>query len=300
MKDLYKLVVMLLFAIMVTTACVEDSKNKMVAVASNEHLAEDPINDAVWLSEFEKKASAFYKANGGTNAKTYKSQLLNKGCNVNALKPINTVLNAKDLNASCKAGVLMMGKMYNCGHCPNDHISIASAFVISEDGVCVTNYHVFKSYDPARPNDYITFFVMDTEKNIYPVLEVLAASKHDDLSIFKIDTKGHKMKALPLGNQQEVGSSVNLISHPDQRLYRYSQGCINRTYLKPGTAKLRQSISADFASGSSGAPILDDCGNVIGVVAGTQNITYGPKEGIYQMTINEMIPVSRLRELIEK
>lgn len=263
-------------------------------------LPDEPVIDASILKEFEQKASAYYAQNGGTDAATYKQQLSNKKCNISLEKPTNLSPAKGDFYKQHKGGVLMMGKMYKCGQCPDDHINAASAFIISDDGVCVSNYHVFKSYDPSKPNNYITYFVMDHQKNVYPVTEVLAASKHDDLAIFRIDTKGQEMQVLTIGEEQGAGAPVHLISHPDHRFYRYTQGHINRTYIKAGTSKRRQSISAEFAKGSSGAPVLDNCGNVVGIVAGTQNIYYEPKWQGYQSTIKEIIPVSQLKELFNK
>ena len=61
---------------------------------------------------------------------------------------------------------------------------------------------------------------------------------------------------------------------------------------------MRQAISARFARGSSGAPVLDKYGNVVGVVESTFNIDYRPDKPSYQMTVYEMIPVSELYDMI--
>lgn len=198
-----------------------------------------------------------------------------------------------------RKSVLVMGILSKQEGISDYNMGTASAFSISKDGICVTNYHVFKSFDPAKPKEYETIFVMDFEGHVYPVIEVLAASKHDDLAIFRIDCKGKEIIPLALGNDLQVGEEIHLISHPDRRFYSYTSGYINRKYLKPGTSKIRQCISAEFAKGSSGAPIMDNSGNVVGVVAGTQNIHYLPNGGSYQMTIREIIPVSRIKELIK-
>ncbi|MBR8534274.1 trypsin-like peptidase domain-containing protein [Carboxylicivirga sediminis] len=301
LKQSYVLsIVLLAMGLLLLCNCNESTIKATSDHTSGEYLLEEePINDAELIREFEIKASEYYKEHGGTESNTFKEQINNTSCKVSVKPQVNEVYNGAAFYQQFKSGVLLMGKMYKCGHCPKDHISAASAFVISDDGICVTNYHVFKSYDPSRPNNYTTFFVMDSERNVYPVTEVLAGSKKDDLAVFKIDTKGKILNALSLGNQKVTGEHVNLISHPDGRFYSYTQGDINRTYFKPGSSKIRQSISANFAAGSSGAPIMDKSGNVIGIVAGTQNITYGPNGGIYQMTINEIIPVSQLKELIK-
>ncbi|WP_430813276.1 S1 family peptidase [Carboxylicivirga sp. RSCT41] len=300
--NIYKNSVCLLFGLfflLTINACQSGRQEKSDnPVIESNYKPEAPINDAERLKSFEQQASAFYKEHGGVDADTYKKQLSSKECEAEVLPLQHVPYSAYAFYRRFRKSVLMMGKMYKCGHCPEDHISTASAFMISEDGVCATNYHVFKSYDPSKPNDYITFFVMDYEQNIYPVVEVLAASKHDDLAIFRIDTKGQKVPALSLGQEQGPGEAIHLISHPDHRFYTYTQGHIDRKYFKPGSKKIRQSISAEFAKGSSGAPVMDKCGNVVGVVAGTQNIYYDQEGNVYQSTIKEIIPVSRLKELI--
>ncbi len=260
---------------------------------------QEVINDAEMLKKFLQKAEDYYIKNGGTQANDYKKQTLGKSCEVNLKSPSSQSIKRGAFYKELKKSILLMGILTKQEETSSYVIGTASAFSISKDGICVTNYHVFKSFDPAKPKEYETVFVMDVKGNVYPVIEVLAASKHDDLAVFRIDCKGKEMLPLALGNDSPVGEEINLISHPDRRFYSYSQGHINRTYLKPGTSKIRQCISAEFAKGSSGAPIMDNYGNVVGVVAGTQNIYYDQRGKGYQMTIREIIPVSKLKALFE-
>ncbi|MFV0553920.1 MAG: serine protease [Mangrovibacterium sp.] len=266
------------------------------AVSSGE--LDEVIDDAKLFRNYEQAASAYYKEHGGLDDEAYWEQMTKKSGEVNTLSPSDQIIQGAQFYRTFREGVLMMGKMSKCGQCPDDHITIASAFVISEDGVCVTNYHVFKQRDPSVVEDYITLFVMDINQNIYPVVEVLAASKSNDLVMFRVDVQGEKLKPLSIGHDQLIGEPINLISHPDHKFYTYTQGHVTRKYFRPGTSSVRQSISAEFAHGSSGAPILDSCGNVVGVVAATQNVYYLPNNQGYQMTLKEIIPVSCLKELI--
>lgn len=300
-KMRYKKVHVALWLIIVAIGgCQRPKKKEQVAATSTTQVTcDEPINDAQWLKLFEQKATEYMASHEVTAAETYKKQLGQKSCSVETVAPNKTAISGEAFYKTFRKGVLMMGKVHKCGHCPENHISTASAFVISKEGICATNYHVFKSYDPSKPSEYITFFVMDSEQNVYPVIEVLAASKHDDIAIFRIDKGEHELHPLAIGEQKAPGASIHLISHPDHRFYTFTNGQINRHYIKPGTTKIRQSISAEFAKGSSGAPIMDDGGNVVGMVAGTQNIYYDPDGKIYQATIKEIIPVSRIKALLE-
>ncbi|MBK3516995.1 S1 family peptidase [Carboxylicivirga marina] len=260
---------------------------------------EEVIEDIRYTKIFESKASDYYSKNGGTSSDTYKKQLLNEKCEVKLDSILHEANGSQNFYTTHKHQVLIYGKMYNCGNCPEWHISAATAFPISDDGICASNYHVFDSYNPDSSEDYETSFVMDLKKNIYPIVEVLAASKKDDLAIFRINCEPNTIKPLVLGNDLVNGGDVCLISHPDSRYYTFTQGILNRTYIKPKEGILRQSMSAAFARGSSGAPVLDSTGKVVGIVAGTSPVfrNGNPSEG-HQMIVNEIVPVSRLRALI--
>ena len=59
-------------------------------------------------------------------------------------------------------------------------------------------------------------------------------------------------------------------------------------------------ISADYARGSSGAAVLNDSGEVVGMVASTITINYNrEKETNPQMVVGLCAPVEAIRRLIE-
>ena len=191
-----------------------------------------------------------------------------------------------------------MGRLYNCGKCSKWHTSMASAFVIGQDGIIVTNYHVLEK------DDGEILGAMDAEGTVYGVEKVLAANREDDLVILKL--RDAKLIPMSLGKPANVGSDVWVISHPNRKLYTMTKGMVSRYQMilkngqKPGR---RMSITADYAKGSSGAPVFNRKGQVVGVVSSTSSIYYsvenGKKENL-QMVVKNCIPVESIHELIQK
>lgn len=193
----------------------------------------------------------------------------------------------------CKKSVLILGRLFQTDNSEKDKLYIATGFVIGEDGICVTNHHVFEQH---KQINEIGMAVMDYEGNVYNVTEVLAASENDDVAIFKIDNKGKKLHSLHLGDNSSVGESIHVISHPRQMFYNYTKGIVSRYYFYEKEHSKRMSITADFAVGSSGGPVLNDKGEVVGVVSSTFPI---PNSKMVQMVVKEIIPVNSLRKLIK-
>ncbi|MCH4553099.1 S1 family peptidase [Aestuariibaculum lutulentum] len=180
----------------------------------------------------------------------------------------------------------------------------ASAAVLSEDGLCVSNYHVFESIinqgQSIMPQDSL-FFAADSKGKVYPITKVLNYSKSADLATFKIDTRGEKLTPVALGNDLEVGSTVHTMTHPNQRAYYYTKGIVARnSSFVNNPWENRCDITADYAKGSSGGPIFDDFGNLVAIVSSTNSIYAGDSNNPeWQMVIKIAVPVSSVKKLIE-
>jgi serine protease Do len=197
-------------------------------------------------------------------------------------------LDEKEIVNKTKAATLIVNMAYVQIGVEGMQTNPTTAYVINEAGVCVTNYHVFKEY--ARNDQYKSISVMTAEGKSYPVTKVLSCSESDDLVVFQVDTKGEKLSALPLGNTAANGTAIYVMSHPMQNFYRFTSGIIagNTTAMLAGQPCDIMKITADFNVGSSGGPIVDGFGNVVGTVSRIDG--NGAKVGI---------PVSALRKLIE-
>lgn len=203
-------------------------------------------------------------------------------------------------------GALIFGKMYSCGECPKMHLSlIATATAITEDGVCLANYHMVHpivSREGVLKGDS-AYFLADRDGQIFPIVEVMAYSRDEDIAVIRVDTRGQKLEAIPLGEDAATGSHVNLISHPKQMLYTFTQGFVSRNtmYNYPDRPVLDlMEVTADFAEGSSGGPFMDDRGNLVGMVKGTTSIFYDEERRNPQMVLRVGIPVKVLKRLLGK
>lgn len=194
------------------------------------------------------------------------------------------------------------GTAYDCGNCHRAHVNTASGYVISEEGHIVTNYHVIEGYIESTKGTNLAMTIQMHDGEVYLVKEILSTFKDADLAIVKIDTKGKKLVALPLGNTAEVGANIFVLSNPAPMVNYFSTGKVARNYISPvsKTASLPQTdITADYAAGSSGAPIVDQYGNLVSTVSSTRSIYYNmADQKDLQMVVKTTKPVVLLKELI--
>ena len=255
------------------------------------------FNDLKLGSDFQKGLEKLLEGNQSVRLADLKRQLTQKHSKVELGEiPLHSVSPNKLYDQVCKS-VLVMGRLYNCGKCSKWHTSMASAFAIGQDGIIVTNHHVLEK------DDGEILGAMDYRGNVYSIEKVLAANEEDDLAILKL--RNAELTPMALGKPANVGSDVWVISHPDRKMYMMTKGMVSRYNMimdknrKPGR---RMSITADYAKGSSGAPVFNRKGQVVGVVSSTNSIYYnivnGKKENL-QMVVKNCIPVESIHRLIK-
>ena len=192
--------------------------------------------------------------------------------------------------------VLLVGTMYLCDKCDNWHLNTASGFAIREDGYIVTSYHVV---DPSgRKYPYAAIGIRTYEGEVYPVKKVINGNKHNDVVILKVDVSG--LKPLKIAKDVNVGDLVTAVTHPDGYLFTVTKGSVNGKFIMNYSGnKIRSlAITADFAKGSSGGPILNENMEVVGIVRATSGIYYTPKKETLQMVWKLCVPSVDLLELV--
>ena len=161
-------------------------------------------------------------------------------------------------------------------------LSSGSGFFIGKE-LIATNYHI------AEKGTRKTYKRVGKDK-WYNIKDTVKVNKQHDLAILKVsDTDA---PALPLGNSDEVqiGQSVYAVGNPIGFLEgTFAPGFVSSIRGKEPNKSIQ--ITAPISPGSSGGPLLNDKGEVVGIVAGA--ITKG-------QNLNFAIPSNYLKELLDK
>jgi serine protease Do len=162
---------------------------------------------------------------------------------------------------------------------------VGTGFILSADGLIATNLHVIEG----ESSIHVKLYKDPTE---YPATVIVGVDKGHDLALLRITPK----KALPvlrLGDSSAVspGDKIYAIGNPLGVFdYSITDGLISQVRpLSPELTILQ--ISAAISQGSSGGPLFNQFGEVIGVT--TAIITQG-------QAINLAVPANYLRPMMKQ
>ncbi|MBX9928538.1 MAG: trypsin-like peptidase domain-containing protein [Gemmatimonadaceae bacterium] len=176
----------------------------------------------------------------------------------------------------------------------NGDLESGTAFGVTPQGLLVTNRHVVQGADGQPPKRIAVIF---SESNRWIAARLVKVSTSDDLAFIKLDGSGPFPSVVGIGSSARavvVGSPVAIIGYPLGTSTAGMDGDIStitaHATLARGTiAKSLDDIlqiDAFVASGSSGSPVFNAQGWVVGVVYG------GPAEA--QGRIVYSVPSDRL------
>lgn len=162
-----------------------------------------------------------------------------------------------------------------------------TAFAISSSGLAVTNHHVVKAGK--------TFTVINGKGTTFPVTRVAAIDPVNDLALITIDASGIPTLDLGESDSLKIGAPVSVYGTPRGLSGTFSVGILSarrglREILMPDQDGPVLQISAPISTGSSGSPVFDSTGKVIGVVTST---IAGPTS----QNLNFAVPVEAVKKL---
>ena len=193
-------------------------------------------------------------------------------------------LRPREIAERARAGGVHVGWYYLCLRCDHWHAKLLGGYAIARDAI-VTGHHCVEPDNTIMREGY--FIAVDANGKVRPVTAVLATSKSMDAAILRIG--GGDLTPLALNEDVAPGDAAYCLSDPLGQNGYFSEGIVNRFHWLPGRRGnpgstdelklLRVDVSTDWAPGSSGAAVLDDCGNVIGHVATISPLVEGGGNG---------------------
>lgn len=182
-------------------------------------------------------------------------------------EPEEEPISERDLYRRASESVFIICSLYRIKATEEWETSLATAFAVTSDGVLTTSCHVFDNEDEA---DVVV--VMDVHRRVFPVKELLAVNKRSDTCLFRVDATD--LKPIPLADDGTPGTNVRVLGHPGDSFYFMSSGLL-ANYERDHDGIVWLNTTADFGQGSSGGPVLDECGNVVGQVSRTYTLYAG-------------------------
>ncbi|MFB3883804.1 MAG: tetratricopeptide repeat protein [Thermodesulfobacteriota bacterium] len=156
-----------------------------------------------------------------------------------------------------------------------------TGFFVDPEGDVITNRHVLEGASQVE--------IRTTSGQTYRVKGILADDKEGDLVRLTTDLQGKKTRPVPLSASiPEVGERVFVIGSPLGLAETVSDGIISAVREIPQFGKIIQ-LTAPISPGSSGSPVMNMKGELIGVA------TFFVMTG---QNLNFAIPAERIRKMV--
>jgi S1-C subfamily serine protease len=170
-------------------------------------------------------------------------------------------------------------------------LGVGSGFVIDKAGHVVTSLHVVEGAETIT----VSFSNRDRVK-----ARLVGADPATDLAVLQLDTPSRALTPLILGDSDRlaVGDPVVAIGNPfglDRTVTAGIVSALARPLTAPNGAELEDVIQTDAAlnEGSSGGPLIDSSGTVVGVATAVAGDEEGARPGI-----GFAVPVNTVRTVV--
>ena len=178
-----------------------------------------------------------------------------------------------------------------------EFLKLGSGFFISQNGDIVTNYHVLQGASSAE--------IKTADGKTYPITYIVAGDEQNDIIRLCVNIPSQYVYPLLLSKTiPEVGERIIVYGSPLGLEKTVSDGIVSAIREVPGYGKLIQ-ITAPISPGSSGSPVLNMKGEVIGIATFQfiegQNLNFAiPSERIANLDLMEEEKTFTTEELFEQ
>ena len=190
-----------------------------------------------------------------------------------AIFSLNSLSDGRDIFQEASPGIVYI--VTNTGS--------ASGVIISNQGHILTNWHAINGANQQDVEAVLHYsYDFDEPKDHFFNIEIVSINKSKDLALLKIINPPSYLKVISISRViPATGSEAHAIGHPNGEFWTYTKGYISQyrvgyewQYDEDGiehTANVYQ-MQTPIAEGSSGGPLLNKYGNLIGIN------TFGSKE----------------------
>ena len=178
-----------------------------------------------------------------------------------AFRNVASKADASVVHISQFGRVLVRQNIFDSGHAELRPTGLGSGFIVSGDGMVVTNNHVVQNAEKLK--------VRLADGREYDA-KILGRDALTDVAVLKIDATGLTPLAFADSDEMEVGDWVVAIGSPFGFSNTVTAGIVSakgRSLTPPGQGRYEDYIQTDAAinPGNSGGPLLNLEGQVVGV-----------------------------------
>jgi len=173
-------------------------------------------------------------------------------------------------------------------------VGTGTGFAISKDGLIVTAYHVIEG---------ATHVKVHLSQDSSAFAKIVHQDPMNDLAVLKIENSTPSFLRIAPIRSARTGDRVFTMGFPVSSLLgeeaKYTEGVISSLSGIKGAASLLQ-ITVPIQPGNSGGAIVNESGEVVGIITSSAAISYFVKEsGTLPQNVNWAIKADYLRPMIE-
>ncbi len=157
-------------------------------------------------------------------------------------------------------------------------VGTGTGIVMTEDGYIVTNAHVVYTdeYDAGEANEVSVLFSDEKEYDA----KIIAFDVETDLAVLKIDASGFTPATFGNSDELRVGEVVIAVGNPlgFELFGSVTSGIVSALNRQISINEKNMTLiqtDAAINSGNSGGPLLNSCGQVIGINSAKMSSSYG-------------------------
>ncbi len=181
-------------------------------------------------------------------------------------------------------------------------VGTGTGIVMSEDGYIVTNAHVIYDDSEYKAGEAKSVSVLFSDKKEYDA-KIIAYDLETDIAVLKIDETGFTPATFGDSDDLRVGELVIAVGNPlgFELFGSVTSGIVSALNREISINEKNMTLiqtDAAINSGNSGGPLLNSCGQVIGINSAKMSSSYGSNTASIE-GLGFAIPINDARVIID-